>query len=488
MRDLRLIGVHEDGQRLLLSDSEGEQFSVPLDETLRAAVRRDRPRLGQLQMEIDGGLRPREVQAMIRAGLSAEDVADRSGWTVEKVRRYEGPILAEREYVAGLARAVRLRGRSGGGSTTPTLSARVSARLSDRGVDPAAALWDSARNDGGEWTVVVTFPAGGREREAHWHFDVPARTVTAADDEARWLSEEDTGTGASPLPTPHLATTPVRATTVYDVEAEGGVQATRRPAPPRTEEPLDLMTAMRERASHRGRPRRRGGKASATQTPGDEAPREDALPLEDLAYDPETMPPPPAARGPHPLDPEPGPSGVPVAAPASSTVGDDVLPAAPEGDDDPSDEPTERPVEDHVVSEPAVKVTERPVEGAAASTADDAAAEAASVTTIEPEVAEVAEVEADPQVEVDDRHEDVGPAADVTDADVTDTDVTDADLTDADVTETDVAPGAEADDDSGTADDEAPAAVVERPRPTKKSGRRSVPSWDDVMFGARSRD
>ena len=43
MRDLRLIGVHEDGLHLLVSDSEGERFRVPLDEPLRAAVRRDRP-------------------------------------------------------------------------------------------------------------------------------------------------------------------------------------------------------------------------------------------------------------------------------------------------------------------------------------------------------------------------------------------------------------------------------------------------------------
>ena len=57
MRDLRLVGVHEDGQHLLLSDSDGERFRVPLDGPLRAAVRRDRPRLGQLQIEIEGALR-----------------------------------------------------------------------------------------------------------------------------------------------------------------------------------------------------------------------------------------------------------------------------------------------------------------------------------------------------------------------------------------------------------------------------------------------
>ena len=73
---------------------------------------------------------------------------------------------------------------------------------------------------------------------------------------------------------------------------------------PSREEPVDLMTAMRERASARGR---RGGrrKSAPTQTPVDAAPREDALPLEDIAYDPETMPPPPAARGRTP--PTPGP-------------------------------------------------------------------------------------------------------------------------------------------------------------------------------------
>ncbi len=400
MRDLRLIGVQEDGQHLLLSDSDGERFRVQLDEPLRAAARRDRPRLGQLQIEIDGGMRPREVQALIRGGLSADEVAERSGWPVEKVRRYEGPILAEREYVAGLARAVRLRGRSAGGASAPTLSARVSQRLSGRGVDPASADWDSARGTEGDWTIILTFPAGGRERQARWSFDVQARTVAAADDEARWLSEEDVSGTSSPLPAPHLVSAPVRATTVYDVEAEGGVGSARRAATRSTsatggtlDEPLDLMSAMRERASHRGRPRRR--KSPATQTPGDDAPRDDALPLEDLAYDPESMPPPPAARGPHPLD----------QASDDGSVGHDVLPAAPEAPTEPAGaergpQPTDAADDtDHREPEPEVEAT----------TESPAEAEPGSAHR----------------------------------------------------------PGA----GSG-----------------KKSARRSVPSWDDVMFGAKPRD
>ena len=79
MQDLRLIGVHEDGQHLLLADLEGTRFRVPLDESLRAAAQTDRPRLGQLQIEMADSMRPREVQALIRAGASAEEVAERSG-------------------------------------------------------------------------------------------------------------------------------------------------------------------------------------------------------------------------------------------------------------------------------------------------------------------------------------------------------------------------------------------------------------------------
>ena len=139
MQDLRLIGVHEDGEHLLLSDADGGRFRVRVDEPLRTAVRHDRPRLGQQQVEADASLRPRDVQALIRAGSSAEEVAERSGWSVDKVRRYEGPIVAEREHVAGLSRGVRVRGRSSGAGA-PTLSVRVAERLKGRGVDPSAGL------------------------------------------------------------------------------------------------------------------------------------------------------------------------------------------------------------------------------------------------------------------------------------------------------------------------------------------------------------
>lgn len=308
MQDLRLIGVHEDGEHVLLSDAEGKRYRVALDEAMRAAARRDRPRLGQLQIEIDGGLRPRDVQSLIRSGLSTEEVADRAGWTVQKVQRFEGPVLAEREYVANQARACVVgtsrtdsvkgsgRGSISSAGSEQTLGSRADERLKERGVPTELVRWDSARLDDGQWTVTALFPAGGRERIASWRFDPRLRSLVPGNDEARWLSEQSSGDSA--IPTPHVATNANRASAVFDVEADGGVDAEKPARRAKSREPIDLMAAMREQSTRSRKGRRR---SSPTHTPVEESPRDDALPLEELVIDTADAPEPPAARAEHPV-------------------------------------------------------------------------------------------------------------------------------------------------------------------------------------------
>ncbi|WP_050669311.1 septation protein SepH [Luteipulveratus halotolerans] len=301
MQDLRLVGIHEDGEHVLLAGADGTRYRVPVDDALRAATRRDRTPTdhGDEAREPAEPMRPRDVQALIRAGVSVVEVAERSGWTEDKVRRYEPPIRAEREYVAGLARGVQLRGRTHDGSL-PTLGARAALRLDERGVEAERVVWDSWKTESGAWTVVCIFPAGGRERRATWRFEPRDRTLSPADDEARWLGEDEQAQAPGPIP----ASTPARpARRVYDVEAEGGLQAKNRhpagksraarptpaptdvpaPAPEATAdtdaEPLDLMSAMRERsAARRKKPARR--EPAPTDTSEDMP--EDARPVERL--------------------------------------------------------------------------------------------------------------------------------------------------------------------------------------------------------------
>ena len=243
MPDLRLVGVHDDGENLLLADDEGQRYLLAVDDGLRAAVRRDRAHLSKLQVENQGGLRPRDVQSRIRAGATSEEVAVAAGWSVEKVQRYEGPVLAERAHVAELARRVRLRRRGG---EPVLLGTEVAARLENRGVASGSVAWDSWRTEDGPWTVVVSFAAGGRERQARWHIDLASSSVTPVDDEARWLSEES---APAEGPVPGLRLTSVPSAGVYDIEADGGVTSTGS----RDAGSLDLVTAMRSRRREPGR-------------------------------------------------------------------------------------------------------------------------------------------------------------------------------------------------------------------------------------------
>lgn len=224
MQDLTLVGVHDDGEHLVLAAADGERFRLALDEPLRAAVRRDRARLSQLQLEQDGGLRPRDIQARIRAGHTAEQVAAAAGVPVEHVRRFEGPVLAEREHVARQARAVRLRRPGYGSSASPTLGELVSQRLTGRDGDDQALGWDAWREEDGTWVVCLAFTLGEANRRACWTYDAQLRHVTPRDDEARWLTDEqpvEIGT------VPQRRLSPVRdglREWVYDVEADGGVR------------------------------------------------------------------------------------------------------------------------------------------------------------------------------------------------------------------------------------------------------------------------
>lgn len=281
MRDLRLIGVHDDGEHLVVTDDAGEEYRLRIDDPLRAAARRDRPRLGQLQIAIDNNVRPREVQAMIRAGASPDEVAARTGWDLDKIARFEGPVLAEREHVATRAQAVRMRGTNQAGAPE-TLAQRAATRLTGRGVEPSSVEWDAFRDAEGQWTVTAIFTAGGRERTATWWFDQAGMSVVAKNDEAKWLSEADTPAG--PVPTAVH-----RPTAVFDVEVEE--KSAERATRANTD---DLINSMREHSGARNR--RRGGRRRSRASEAAPPVTEDALPFEPVDEAP------PAARGTHPED------------------------------------------------------------------------------------------------------------------------------------------------------------------------------------------
>ncbi|HVT70630.1 MAG TPA: septation protein SepH, partial [Trebonia sp.] len=213
MQELRFVAVSEDGSYAVLAvPGRSGRYILPIDERLRAVALGQSSRLAQYEIEVESPLRPKEIQARIRAGETAEEIADAAGIPVERVRWFEGPVLAERAYIAEQARAGSVRRAGDSAGPGPRLGDIVGERLSAAGTDPADGEWDSRKRGDGHWQVSLTFPSGGRLHVAEWVFDPRRRHVMPDDDNAARLSlpEAELPPPAEPESVPGEATvTPI---------------------------------------------------------------------------------------------------------------------------------------------------------------------------------------------------------------------------------------------------------------------------------------
>ena len=188
-QDLTFVGLTEDGAKLVLVSETGEEFHLPVDAKLRSAVRGDHAPPGQLEKKMESALRPRDIQARIRAGESPETVAAAAQTTIDKIMGYATPVLAERAHIADRAQRASVR-RKGGEGSSRVLGDAVAAHLRERNVDPESVAWDAWRRDDGRWTLVADYGSGAAAKRAEFVFDAPGRYVVAEDDEARVLLGE----------------------------------------------------------------------------------------------------------------------------------------------------------------------------------------------------------------------------------------------------------------------------------------------------------
>jgi hypothetical protein len=202
MAHLTLAGVSDDGKRLLLVSDAGDEYTVDIDPRLRAALRGEHARIGQLEIQMDSQLRPRDIQARIRAGETPEAVAQAAQTTVDRIMAFAAPVLAERQHVADRAQRSSVRRRTGDGSGgARMLGDAVSGHLRALNIDPATIEWDAWRREDGRWTLTGAYSATRRTGAAHFTYDAPGNYVTADNDDARWLLGElgELGTtGAAP--------------------------------------------------------------------------------------------------------------------------------------------------------------------------------------------------------------------------------------------------------------------------------------------------
>jgi hypothetical protein len=184
MRPVRFVALSEDGQALVLADEVGRLLTLPIDDRVSTLMRPDRVMAArETPSDEPPSLAPRDIQARIRSGESADDVARIAGVPVDRVLRYAGPVLQERAMLAQHARRTRLRTSDKGAS----LADVVDARLSQHGVEMDKVAWDAYRRDDGTWRVVASWPSGKANASAVWELDKARQVVSPKDDMANYL-------------------------------------------------------------------------------------------------------------------------------------------------------------------------------------------------------------------------------------------------------------------------------------------------------------
>ncbi|MEO6943188.1 MAG: septation protein SepH [Lacisediminihabitans sp.] len=189
MQDLRVIGV-ENGA-LLVASEDGTRYRIAIDEVLQSKLRKSIPDPGAGRK-----LAPKEIQAHIRSGMSAQDVASITGVPVEYIQKFEGPVLAEREYIveSALGVAVHTAIESDPASEGSTFGSVIRERLYDLGA--TGERWASWKEVGGGWVVKLAFTAEQIDHDARWHFDPKKAALAPINSEAITLSQQGELAGA----------------------------------------------------------------------------------------------------------------------------------------------------------------------------------------------------------------------------------------------------------------------------------------------------
>jgi hypothetical protein len=232
MRELNIIGLDVDGIHVICeSDDPGDKFRLRVDDRLRAVVRGDGARASQnhIDIEVHNMLRPKEIQARIRAGASVEQIAASAGVDIQRVQRFAHPVLLERSRAAELATAAHPILPDG--PAVLTLLETVTSALVTRGLSPDTMTWDAWRNEDGRWTVQLGWKAGRSDNLAHFHFSPGAHggTVTAVDDAASGLIDPNFDRPLRPVA--RVAQLDFDESTASPTETE---TAEREPEPTRT--------------------------------------------------------------------------------------------------------------------------------------------------------------------------------------------------------------------------------------------------------------
>lgn len=164
MRELNPVG--REGDSLLLVTSDGERFTLPVDETLVRTIKEHRvPDTNTNQLS------PRQIQDAIRSGVSITELAETSGTSLDLIERFAHPVLEELLHMVELAKSVRVEQPADRFNevTKRPFGELIEERLIQSNAQEIE--WSAKRGENAIWEVSVSFTKNDETGLATWTFD-----------------------------------------------------------------------------------------------------------------------------------------------------------------------------------------------------------------------------------------------------------------------------------------------------------------------------
>ncbi|QRZ60888.1 septation protein SepH [Rothia sp. ZJ932] len=504
MLDLRLVGIHDDGENLVLESADGTTYRLPIDQNLRTSIAKAR-RIPQVRsLGGNGTFGPRDIQTRFRQGATVEEIVAESGWDANRVRRYEWPIVAERANIIQSAQNVVISSQSLGRRDAAALSLRehIAATAQRYGFTPEDAEWTTWQQESGQWTVSVDFAFGAEVRDglprtavfpARWNYNPANQSIYASNEAAYFLMGRD---HSSDAPLPGIGSHDTHENAPVQV-AEPKITEVRVPHNPSHNELLDQLAQRRGTPATPQQAEQSAARSSAFYTSTEPAANRRGTPEErKLAELLERARRSSAARA------ESAPSAAHAETPAQDQQPEQAEPTA--ANDDSAHSNNVDRAEQVIIDQDAPAVTEvitveepaqehaaedqQDVENQQAVQHDDALADSeqssnASAEPIEqkgtaPQLSAVTSENARPEVSVS--TEEVSADTDPVETDT-------AGEPQASQSQPVVSVRESSDAKSESTESSTQDSADEEPAPARRSKRTSVPSWDDIIFGNQRR-
>ena len=173
-----------DGETVIVATNSGDEFALMVDDTLLAEVRSAHRAARHVK-----SVKPAEIQKLIRAGKSLDEITELTGADDEDIERYAAPVRAELDFILKQAQSVPVRTSTHSDSAPHQKFGEV---LAERLIGLAAERvnWSSWRDPDVGWLVALEFHSRGVDHRAIWAYNHRTQVLTPRNTDAVNLSKQ----------------------------------------------------------------------------------------------------------------------------------------------------------------------------------------------------------------------------------------------------------------------------------------------------------